>query len=366
MSTIPLSAVPTAPVLHLDSANVKQEGLVEFSVLFAESSTLSDFPAIRFNVGETGDQAFRLYIDLGSIQTITFNAFTLSAYLVDERENPPKTYKYDVTGNPTGNFRDEATRVVFHIKSGNGSSDGWISMPVYSAVKSNLLVVPTQKSPFPASVSKSNPIQLLLQNLPDTLTVQVTEVSAQSPCSWCWTQIKSPVTEKNPLNIDGGSSVPLEIDFLAKSVPALLHSALIIQPDKPHDTVTLTVTYHTEPGGADRKQMIPVEIRFTPTFWALALVLACGILLGLGARYLLTGKLGQTDNETAFHAILFAIVFVTIAEFVGVLMTSYGESKLVLFGIDLDPRQVFPAFVLAILVSGGPAVVSWVRGFLGK
>lgn len=80
---------------------------------------------------------------------------------------------------------------------------------------------------------------------------------------------------------------------------------------------------------------------------------------------MLTGKLGK-DNERAVHAIFAVIVFGLIAEFVGILLTAYGNSKLVLFGLDIDPRQLFPAFILAMLVSGGSAVVSWVKELFGR
>lgn len=291
LSAVSTLAMPKKPDLSLDTANVKQDGLVEFSALFAGSDGLSSFPANRFNVGETGDQAYRLYVDLNSIQTITFSAFTFDAYLVDERETPAKTYKYAITGNPTGNFRDEAIRVVFHIKDANGSSGGWLYIPVYSAVKSDLLAVTAQKALFSVSVSRNNPIAIDLRNLPDTLAIQITEIVAQPRCSWCWSSITSPVTAQNPLNIDAGSSAPLEVDFLAKAVPALLHSAPIVQPDVPHDIVNLTVKYHTEPGGSEREQVIPVEVRFTPTIWALILMLVCGIVLGIAARYVCSAPL---------------------------------------------------------------------------
>jgi Flp pilus assembly pilin Flp len=55
-----------------------------------------------------------------------------------------------------------------------------------------------------------------------------------------------------------------------------------------------------------------------------------------------------------------------LAEFIGVMLTAYGSSKLVLFGLDIDPRQLFPAFILAILVSGGTAVVSWVKELFNR
>ena len=55
-----------------------------------------------------------------------------------------------------------------------------------------------------------------------------------------------------------------------------------------------------------------------------------------------------------------------VAEFIGIMLTAYGNSRLVLFGLDIDPRQLFPAFILAMLVSGGAAVTAWVKDLFGK
>ena len=99
---------------------------------------------------------------------------------------------------------------------------------------------------------------------------------------------------------------------------------------------------------ANRPGQGPIQ----PGLFGLALALCGGIALGLAAKYLLTGKLGN-DNERAVHAILSALVLGIVAEFVGIMLTAYGNSRLVLFGLDIDPRQLFPAFILAMLVSGG-------------
>ena len=88
------------------------------------------------------------------------------------------------------------------------------------------------------------------------------------------------------------------MDLVSNSIPALLEGALVIKPDMPHDTLSLTLTYHTLPGGADRKQTIPVRIRFGPGLFGLALALSAGIAFDLAARYLLTGRLGK-DNATS-------------------------------------------------------------------
>jgi len=361
----PVLAQITGPQLTMDSVNVRQEGVVSFSTLFLGSDTRSDFPAPRFLLGQTDDQAFRLYEDVDSIQQVRFNAFTFTAYLVTAKEAGHGASRFQITGNPTGVFRDAPVRVSFHVKNGSGGASGGILMPVYNATKTDLLVAEKQTEPAYVSVSGTTPVQIRLGNVPDTLPLSVTDVSVREDCPKCWTHITSPVNEKSPLGIDPGTAANLPIDLYPNSIPALLQGALVVKPDVPHDTLSVTITYHTVPGGADKKQTVLTQVRFGPGLIGLALALCGGIVLGLSAKYLLTGKVGKTD-ERAVHGIITAFVFGLIAEFVGIMLTAYGNSKLVLFGLDIDPRQLFPAFVLAMLVSGGPAVVSWVKDLFGK
>ena len=355
----------SAPQFSMDSVNIRQEGVVSFSTLFLASDPRADFPEPRFLLGQTDDQSYRLYIDVDSIEEIRFNAFTFAAYLTNAKEAARGAYKYQVTGNPTGSFRDAPVRVSFRVKSGTNNSVGTVLMPVYNATKSDLLQAEKQGEPAYVSVSGTTPLQIRLSNPADTLPVALTDVSVVENCLKCWTRVASAVNEKSPLQIDPGTASSLPIDIAPNTIPALLQGALVVKPDIPHDTLSVTVTYHTLPGGADKKQTIPAQVRFGPGLFGLAMALCGGIALGLAARYLLTGKLGK-DSERALHAVLTALVFGIIAEFVGIMLTAYGSSKLILFGLDIDPRQLFPAFILAMLVSGGPAVVSWMKELFGK
>jgi hypothetical protein len=199
-----------------------------------------------------------------------------------------------------------------------------------------------------------------LRSPSDTLPIQVTKVSATDSCPKCWLTISANVSDKNPLSIDAGTTGLLSVNIAARYVPSLLRGALILDPNVPHDTLDLVVTYHTVPGGADREQPVSVNIRFRPTLPELALGLLAGIALGLIARYLVNGRLGK-DKESKAHAIMTALVFGIVAEAIGVLLVSIGNSEVKIFGLELDPRQVFPAFILVMLVSGGSGVVSWIQ-----
>jgi hypothetical protein len=361
----PARADTPPPQLTLDDVNVKRDGIVTFSTLFQGPDTRADFPQPRFLVDQTDDKSFRLCIDTDSIQQLRFNAFTFTAYLADAKSSPQKVFKFQVTGNPSGSFRDSPVRVSFHVKSAAAASAGIIQMlPVYNATKTDLLLVDDEKEPEYVSTDKT-PIQISLANAPDSLAIAITDVSVTQGCPKCWKHIISTVTDKAPLNIETGTKANLPIELNANSVPALLHGALVIRPDIPHDTLSFTVTYHTVPGGADRKQTIPYKVRFGPGILGLSLAVCCGIGLGLAAKYLLTDSVGK-KGERALHAVLTALVLGIIAEFIGVMMTSYGDSKLIVFDLDIDPRQVFPAFILAVLVSGGSAVIAWMKGLFGK
>jgi hypothetical protein len=358
-------AQPSVPQLTLDSVNVRQEGVVSFSTLALGSETRSDFSGPQFLLGQTEDQSFRLCIDLASIQQVRFNAFTFTAYLVSGKAASAPAYKYQVTGNPAGGFRDSPVRVSFHVKSGASDLPGSILMPVYNATTGNLLGVEKQTDLAYVSVSGVTPLQIKLGNIADALPIAITGVSVSEDCPRCWTRVSSTVDDQNPLVVDPGTSSTLPLNLSPNTIPALLQGALAIKSDVPHDTLALTLTYHTVPGGADRRQTILANVRFGPGLFGLALALCGGIALGLAARYLLTGKLGK-EEERAVHAILSAMVLGIVAEFIGILLTAYGNSRLVLFGLDIDPRQLFPAFILAMLVSGGAAVTDWVKDLFGK
>ncbi|MGA7342342.1 MAG: hypothetical protein WBE72_04855 [Terracidiphilus sp.] len=364
LSAFSAAAQPAGPQLALDSVNVRQEGVVSFSTLALGTEARSDFPAPQFLLGQTEDQAFRLCIDLASIQQIRFNAFTFTAYLVNGKATA-EAYKYQVTGNPAGLFRDSPVRVLFHVKADSNDLPGSILMPVYNAAAGDLLAVEKQAEPAHVSVSGSTPLQVGLSNVADTLPIQVTGVEVSEGCPKCWTRVASTVDEQNPLTVDPGTSAALPLSLSPNTIPALLEGALAIKSDVPHDTLALTVTYHTVPGGTDRRQTILANVRFGPGLLGLALALCGGVALGLSAKYLLTGRLGK-DDERAVHAILSALVLGMIAEFIGIMLTAYGNSRLVLFGLDIDPRQLFPAFVLAMLVSGGTAVTEWVKDLFAK
>ena len=74
-------AETVGPQLTLDPVNVKQEGSVSFSVLSVGIEARSDFPGPRFVPAQTEEGAFRLYMDVDSIQQVRFNDIFLPMLL---------------------------------------------------------------------------------------------------------------------------------------------------------------------------------------------------------------------------------------------------------------------------------------------
>jgi hypothetical protein len=155
--------------------------------------------------------------------------------------------------------------------------------------------------------------------------------------------------------------IPVKLDVSTFS--ALWASALKLKGDQPHDNLTFTITYRAGFGGQPRNQRFVFPVRFTPSFWALILAVAIGLVLGF-ATSLLLDKDKRASRDSAFRALGVAIGLSAVAEIFALVLAA-GGSKVVIFGFDLDPRQFLPTVVIAILVSGGPSVVDAMKRIFG-
>ena len=77
------------------------------------------------------------------------------------------------------------------------------------------------------------------------------------------------------------------------------------------------------------------------------------------ARSFLT-EAGRGAARLSLRDIGSAFTKALISEIVGVFAASHN-SQVALLGFDFDPTQFLPAMVLALLVTGGPAVSAWIQ-----
>ena len=115
----------------------------------------------------------------------------------------------------------------------------------------------------------------------------------------------------------------------------------------PHTAVHLDVPY-TNPLFARRVSTVPVDVplRFQPGILALVLWLAAGVVLGSLVPLAVGGRqsLGRWPRAAAA-----ALVAGVIFELFGILAVQ-NNSKVMLFGFDLDPWQSLPVLVLGALM----------------
>lgn len=104
-----------------------------------------------------------------------------------------------------------------------------------------------------------------------------------------------------------------------------------------------------------------MAVRFRPNFWELFLAILAGSIVGIFLRRILE----KDQSELSASIFLKGFLLAAIAEVVAVAIMS-GDSRLKIWGIDLDPQQFIPALLLAIYVAGGRSVWKWISDLIKK
>ena len=147
-------------------------------------------------------------------------------------------------------------------------------------------------------------------------------------------------------------------------------SAFSLNPNQAHDTLAVYITSTPGQGGLSVRQQIEVPVRFTPNPFYLALAVLLGSLIGFGIRRLIPpvascaadpvqpsqGRLPQWVRD-----LLLSIATAAVVEIVGLIVYNPPTTSVVVFGFSLDPTQFAPTLLVAILVAGGPPVVSKIK-----
>lgn len=113
-----------------------------------------------------------------------------------------------------------------------------------------------------------------------------------------------------------------------------------------------------------------MPVRFAPPVLYLVLAVVVGAVVGGVLRPLLKDSPEQQSQQTpgGWHlketgiSVLIAIVIWIVA----LVLFSYAETKLVVFGFSFDPSQVIPAGVISLLAAGGPPIIAKLKDAFGK
>lgn len=370
MANLLVSAqIPQAPKLNIGAVSINgNAGQVTFRAIYSDQSPPSE-EAQRKHWYETLDQKYIVVVDPDKITPLSFGDFTFRASV--KREADKTWYSYDVVASPNGSFADVQKEVNFTIGQ-EGRATASIKLPLHSANYDGALQWVKDDATADIAVSASQGPVVTLQNNLEGLDIHITKVAVVNErCPECWQEAQQqPVKVINP-----GGKVYLVLNMRPKPLSALWSTASTLKPDATQDILSVVVDYSVDEGGGVKHLPITLPVRFTPSFWHLAIMVVAGALLGTGlaavlARLKQRTIAGAADTAQAkspwptIGPVLMTIFLTVVAVGLLVLLAS-RDSKLVILGLDLDPRQMIPAFVVSALIAGGSPVKTFASGIIG-
>jgi len=303
------------------------------------------------------DGAYSLYLDPTSVAPLPIvNSFSFQMTL---RANDPSApaCTFTVGEDPVGKFADFLAEVTVKIAgSPSAPSIATVRVPVHSAGYEDaleLLADPNSRFVI-VHLSDSSPPGILVKNQLSSFPIHVTGLTAGPGCLRCWMPANTPFT---PVTIAPGSEARVPLNVQPRTLGAVFATAFILGKDTPHDRLLVDLTYNVDAGGAVKQKQMTVPIRFNPSFWELILAVLMGALIGMVLRL----WLDPAHNQLIVKLALQSLGMAAIAEFISAVAASF-DSRVVILGFDMDPRQFIPALIISTLAAGGPIVAK----YLGK
>jgi hypothetical protein len=210
-------------------------------------------------------------------------------------------------------------------------------------------------------------LELGLTNDLDSLHVSINQTSVKSTsCDNCWL-LTTASPNLNELAPQKGTS--LIVSLRPNTIKAFLTTVWMLKPDTPHDTLLISIASTSEQGGLVSPQEFRIPVRFSPPALYLLVVVLVGALAG-GILHMwlidtpapLAGRGGHVQllNEIGKPVAMALVVW-----FVALILYSSTATQVTVFGFALDPSQVPPAGLIALLAAGGPPVIAWIKKVLG-
>jgi hypothetical protein len=249
---------------------------------------------------------------------------------------------------PVGSFFDQRFAVPASITDGQREVRGDLTLTLHNTDQApHYLSAVTLDAPAAVSLLGDSEIWLRLENLLADVPLAISEVEALRPAS-----ILRQATAQSHLGTRmlAGGEAARAVTLVVEPIPhrALGRSIFPLASTEAHEAITLLVRYHT-PSGVERVREISVPIRFRPSIWSLAGIVAvggvAGSLLGL-AQKPRPGKPPRRQIGQWLKAALIAIILAFIAEAVGIVL----QGEMTILGHSADPYQLLTAWLIGALV----------------
>jgi hypothetical protein len=347
-----------APSLILETATIGNTGQVSFKTFLSATAHPSSAAAQEQYSYETEDRKYVAVVDPDTILSVPrYNAFAFEVSIRRMSQANAIWYVYNVRAEPVGKFADVLASVSFTIRDGRQESVGTVKLPLHSSFYEGDLLR-KQESPaiLEIKVSDGKRPTMTFQNKLENLSIHVTNVEVRPACDRCWDDAKP---EKVDINIRPAASAVVPLNIKLNPLSAMMSTAFVLRKESPQDLLSVTVTYNVDQGGMPKEKQFDVPVRFSPSIWQLVVAVIIGGIVGTLLKRVLDREVTKITWGLAGRIILLAAA----AEFFAAVAASF-DSKLILLSFDMDPRQVIPAVLLAIVVTGGPTVTKWALGVI--
>jgi hypothetical protein len=339
---------------------------VNFTVQDWGSVTGSDLQHLSPQTFQSDQQYFTVNVDTGSFSRDKVNRFQFDLYV--QKTSDSGAEHFHVYEDPVGVFVDYIAPVEMSIKSaGIVDSANLTDIPIHAQYEGDIFSRTSGGNPISVELGISSQINIPIVSNLTNLQAGIDAVTISSTtCTKCW-QGQLTATYDSTVQPSGPSALILTVQ--PNTLYALYASAFAVDPHKSQDTLAVYVTSTPGQGGLPSlPQKIEVPVRFSPSFLYLASAVILGSLIGFGVRRLIPATASDADTGTAAPAtgrfprwardLLLSVATAVIVELFGLVLFNNTNTSVVVFGFSLDPSQVAPAFLVAILVAGGPPVVS--------
>ena len=322
------------------------------------NAALADFALTK---KPTDLHKYILMIDPHSFHRDKFHRFAFDAYVQETTDHSAlSVHKFSVLEEPIGKFPDFVGDVTAHISGSSGDDIATLRLPQHSDDSPNLQVaVPT--APYPVPMGHPSRMELGLSSNLATLhlTVDAAVTVTPSKCPECWNPFNTKVLHDH---LGLNQSTSLMIDLQPNTLAIFTRNPLVFDSTSPQDELVLAITSTSDSGGVDIDQEFRIPIRFTPPIPYLLAGILVGALIGAFTRFLMS--LRNPPRLTSIDALIQIIT--ALVAWVLVFGLFATKTKATVLGYDLDPTQLVPAGLIALLVAAGSPFGGKIAGVFGS
>lgn len=351
------------PVLSIEAIQPDSLSSVTFIVKPVRVLSHSDWAGLTTESLAKLANRYELYLDLQAFRDSN-GRLVLRIYLSDRNDDKQNVQVYEVTEDSTGLFPDRRTPVNFTVTDLSQSWTGQINIPVIVAGGYPKSLVPiSQAMPeFDLGEDPSRASYSVQNSLPLDLEVDDSSISVQPDCVSCWRKDSLSATI-SPLRVARGQNAEIHLAGTPMVWEALRKSAWK-GTSALHDTLHVSIRASSF---GTTKQEVDIPVRFTPPLLPLIAVILLGSLSGSACDLYLAGR------RPSMRQFVTGLIYSAAAEAVAIGLITYTNSAVKLFGADIPPSQLVPAFTICFLAAGGSTLakaltpsIPWLKREDGK